>query len=254
MRSAKKEVVNLSRPLKQILKKAKIGGSKLETVKPGFTVYDKKGNKFNVSRVEYRKTGRFLKEAVAVTLKLQGKGKVPRIQKVSMKDLTSRFKTFHSKEMLGIMDSEPNTSPLPVTFYSEKTPPKEKESPYNNIFQDQKPTPMAGIIAAIQEQIKKEALEKNRRESNLTMTYNSIQNKFNGFIARSGWFSEKISSAIIFIDWLGEECDFEQYKKTSLEKNKDYNVVIVYNRNKAKSLFINVLKSLILKYPKNGGK
>ncbi len=113
---------------------------------------------------------------------------------------------------------------------------------------------MSGIISAIQEQIKKDDQEKRRKESDVTLIYNDIQKRFNGFITKSGWFSDKISTAIVFIDWLGEEGRFKDYKETTLEKQQGYNVVIVHTSNKAKSFFINILKMPILKYSTTGGK
>lgn len=78
--------------------------------------------------------------------------------------------------------------------------------------------------------------------------------KFNGLMVKADWFSDIISNLIIFIDWIGNDLQLKDYKEKTFEKNKDYNIVIIYTSNKIKSFFINLLKPLILKYPKNGGK
>lgn len=235
-----------------IKKVKKLRNPRLQTVKVGFTVYDKHGSKYTVSKVEYPRSRKsfMVHEPSGVILR----GEKSKTYKVSIKDLNSKYKTFHSREMLGSIDSEAHRSPIPVAFYTANPEVVEKPSYLNNIFPDERPTRMSGIIAAIQEQIKKDEREKNRKESDISLIYNDIQNRFNGFITRSGWFSDKLSTAIIFIDWLGEECRFKEYKATTFEKKQDYNVVIVYTSNKAKSFFINLLKTPILKYSTTGGK
>ena len=229
---------------------------KYESVKVGFEVYDKRGKKFVVSKIEYAKTGPYsIKEPATITLKSEKvRGERVSIQKVSIKDFGSRYRTFNPRHLLDLVPTVGSPSPIATTFYSANPVVAEKPSYLNNLFKDDRPTRMTGIISAIQEQMKKDEFAAGKRESDVSMTYNAIQTKFNGFIAKSGWFAEKVSSVIIFIDWLGEECRFKDYKESTFEKNKDYNVVIVYTRNKVKSFFINLLKWPILKYSTNGGK
>ncbi len=256
MRSVKPKAINLSKPLRDAARKVKRSILKIETVKPGLVFYDKRGLGFKVEKVIYKNKERnsSIHYPTLVILKSQKVKNIKQIvKKVTMQELSSQFKTFYTKHIIA-EDENPTSAPLPISFYSANPVIKEKPSYLNKVFQDERPTRMSGIIEAIQEQIKKEAVQSERREGNLGMTYTAIQKHFNGFIAKNGWFSEKISDIIVFIDWIGEECKFSEYKETAVEKSSDYNVVIVYTKNKAKNLFINVLKRFILKYPKNGGK
>ena len=250
------EVINLSKPLRDAVKKVKRPAHKMETVKPGLVLYDKRGLRFNVEKVVYKKKDRrsSLAFPTLVILKSQKIKNVRQIiKKVTPSELASQFKTFNVQNV--ILDTEnPTSAPQSINFYTANPVVAEKPSYLNNLFKDDRPTRMSGIIAAIQEQIKKDTQEKNRRESDVSMIYKDIQDRFNGFITKSGWFSDKLSSAIVFIDWLGEECRFKEYKESTFEKKQDYNVVIVYTRNKTKSFFINLLKMPILKYSTTGGK
>ncbi|MBF0556891.1 MAG: hypothetical protein HQK96_20440 [Nitrospirae bacterium] len=171
-------------------------------------------------------------------------------KRVPVRQFREEYGVFNPK----FINKTDNKNNSPIAYYSSANPVvKENDSYFNFIFKDDRPQRMTGIINAIQDQIKIEEKAKFNRESDVAMMFNGIQHNFIGFIAKKGKFSDFISNVIIFIDWLGEKTNFKEHKSNTLEKCDNHTVVIVYTKNKAKSFFIHVLKSLILKYP-NGGK
>lgn len=135
------------------------------------------------------------------------------------------------------------------TYHAKNPVTVENESVYNTLWPKENRN-LTGVIGSIKEAIEKEEEKALHRDSDLTMIYDNIQDKFNAFLARTGFFYNMLGQAIVVIDWVGSGHKFHQFYNDAFDADKEYNIIVVSTRNKAKAFFINVLRSVVAKYPK----
>ncbi len=133
------------------------------------------------------------------------------------------------------------------TYHSANPVAKEMESVYNSLFPDRRWKPFDGIIGEIKKAVENES--KFNPEPDMDLVINELQTRHNLFLSKTGPINNTIAKTIVVIDWLGlDDIKLKDYFNESLEIGKDYNVVMINTRNKTKKIFINALKSIIIKY------